>query len=60
MLALYLGVLTSADILTQELSRNMQAALMAHNGSKTEDSGQTEITSLHPVQSSSLIGKATV
>lgn len=60
MLVLSLGVQMSADILTQELSQNMQAALMAHNGSKTEDNGQTGTMNLHPAQLSSLTGKATV
>lgn len=36
-----LGVQMSVDILTQVLFLNMQAALMAHNGSKTEGNGQT-------------------
>ena len=33
---------------------------MAHNGSKTEDNGQTGTMNLHPAQLSSLTGKATV
>lgn len=45
--ALYLGVQTNADILTQALFRNLQAVEQAYSGLKTEVSGQIILLS-HP------------
>ena len=55
-LASFRGVRMSADILTQALYRNLQAASGVSNGSEIADYGRTEITNPVPVILSFLIG----
>lgn len=55
-LVLFRGVLTSAAISTQALSRNLQAASRVSNGSEIADYGRTTATNPVPVTLSFSIG----